>query len=345
MPSSKPALSPSIVHHRLMKATKPALAYDGGDVAAWQRKLRRKLRELTGLARMPKAKGAPKVRSLWKQDHQQGTIEKLLLNMEPGCDATAYLCLPKNAAAPYIPFICVQGHAPGAGWSIGRDPADDTKPIEIEGDRDYGITCMKLGIAALCIEQRGFGQRHETLISQAQSQGWCHDMTMHALMLGRAVIGERVYDIDRAIDYLAARRDMDMARLGVMGNSGGGTASMFAAAMLPRLRYAMPSCYFCTFADSIMAMYHCECNYVPGLLLYAEHAEIMGLFAPRPVVIVAGKDDPIFPCGATRREFRRLKSIYAAAGAEGNCTLVVGDGEHRFYADDAWPKMLRYLKK
>ena len=74
-------------------------------------------------------------------------------------------------------------------------------------------------------------------------------------------------------------------------------------------------------------------------------ADVMGLFAPRPVVIVAGTDDEIFPVAATRRQFRQLKAIYKAAGAADRCQLVVGPEGHRFYADLAWPKMLRQMKR
>jgi hypothetical protein len=94
-----------------------------------------------------------------------------------------------------------------------------------------------------------------------------------------------------------------------------------------------------------MSLYHCMCNYVPNLLLEAEHADIMGLFAPRPVVVVAGAVDPIFPIKATRSQFARLKRIYAAAGAPGNCRLVVGPEGHRFYADRGWRVMQRYLQR
>ncbi len=342
-------LAPSIVHQKLMKANRPVLGWPGDskadpqNVKVWQRKLRRKVTELTGFARMPKADGPPPVWSIWKREHELGSIEKLMMRTEDGCDTPAYLCLPKGVKAPYLPWVCVQGHAPGAGWSIGCDAADDTKPANIEGDRDYGIGCMRRGLAALCVEQRAFGQKHETRINDA-GQSWCHDASMHALMLGRTLLAERVYDISRGIDYLASRGDMRMSKLGVMGNSGGGTATMFAAALLgPKVRYAMPSCYFCSFEASVMSLYHCMCNYVPNLLLEAEHADIMGLFAPRPLVIVAGSEDPIFPIKATRGEFRRLKQIYAAAGAPDNCRLVVGDGGHRFYADPAWKTMLRLL--
>jgi len=168
---------------------------------------------------------------------------------------------------------------------------------------------------------------------------------MHALMLGRTMIGERVYDVDRGIDYLASRGDADMHRIGVMGNSGGGTISVFCAALLPRIAFAMPSCYFCTFADSIMSVYHCSDNYIPGLLKYAEMADVMGLFAPKPVVLVAGKEDDIFPITGTRRAFRDLRRIYVAHGAGDRCHLVVGAGGHRFYADEAWAVMLKEIEK
>jgi hypothetical protein len=72
---------------------------------------------------------------------------------------------------------------------------------------------------------------------------------------------------------------------------------------------------------------------------HAEMSDIMGLFAPKPVTIVAGKDDEIFPIEAVKQAFDHLKSIYAAAGAEENCRLVIGSEGHRFYADDAWPVM------
>lgn len=333
-------LSPSVYHRRLMDATPQALAWDGGDVRAWQRKLRAKLAELSGFDVMAAQPRVPlRARTLWRRKHPLGTIEKVAFTAEPGADVLAYVCLPKNVAPPYRFFICLQGHSTGAHFSIGIPREDDGASAKDDGDRDFGLGCLRRGLAALCIEQRSFGERREKVQKHVSTHG-CHDATMQALLLGRTLIGERAYDVDRGIDYLAQRGDADLARLGVMGNSGGGTISLFAAALLPRLRLAMPSCYFCTFRDSIMSIYHCADNYIPGLLPQAEMADVMGLFAPRPVVIVAGRKDPIFPIQATRRAFRRLQAIYAAAGAPKACRLVVGPEGHRFYADLAWKQML-----
>jgi dienelactone hydrolase len=334
--------SPSLNHRHLMESITPSLAYKGGDLKAWQRRLRRRVKSLIG---MPGGEREPlNVRSLWKRDHPLGSIEKIVFTSEPYSDVMAYVCLPESATPPYSFFVCVQGHSTGAHNSIAMDLDDNSAPHEVEGDRDFGLGCMQRGVAALCIEQRSFGERRELHQERVAPHG-CHDATMHALMLGRTLVGERVFDVDRGLDYLATRGDVDWSRVGVMGNSGGGTISLFSAAVLPRIRYAMPSCYFCTFRDSIMSIYHCADNYVPGLLRYAEMADVMGLFAPKPVVLVAGEHDDIFPVEATRRAFDELKVIYEAAGAAGRCHLVVGSEGHRFYASDAWPVMLEELKR
>ncbi len=329
-------LSPSEHHQWLMGQTIQAMAFKGGDVETWQRHLRCKVSELLGDALETRCE--LQVRSLWLREHPLGTIEKIVFTAEPYVDVSAYVCLPKDVPPPYNFFICLQGHSTGMHNSIAVQRDDNTQPHVVAGDDDFGLGCMRRGLAALCIEQRGFGERRELKQAESASLG-CYDPAMQALMLGRTLLGERVYDVDRGIDYLTTRDDVRMDTLGVMGNSGGGTASLFAAALLPRIALAMPSCYFCTFANSILSIHHCLCNYVPGLFKYAEMSDVMGLFAPKPLVLVAGREDSIFPIEGTLREFDKLKVIYRAAGASDRCHLVVGSGGHRFYADDAWPVM------
>ncbi len=342
---SSPKLSPSLVHQHLIKQTKQALAYDPSqDFASWQRKLRNKVRKLLGLNKMPKQRIPLKPRTLWTQDHELGTIEKVSFASEPGADVLAYVCLPKDVKPPYNFVICLQGHSTGMHNSIGVQLDDEFKPKVIEGDRDFTIHCMKRGFAALCIEQRAFGYRAEKHQKIKSENMTCHDAAMHALMLGRTLVGERVYDVDRGIDYLQSRGDCDMKNVGLLGNSGGGTVTTFAAATLPnRIAYAMPSCSTCTYAQSIMSIYHCMDNYIPDLLNWAESGDVLGLIAPRPMVVVAGREDEIFPLPGVRKAFKQIKAIYKAAGAEQNLKLVIGEGGHRFYADPAWKAMLKLI--
>ena len=290
-----------------LERTTPALRYTGGDVAAWQERLRPRLRELLG---MPEPSALPlRARTLWRRELELGTVEKVVFTAEPHADVVAYFCVPYDRPAPYPAVICLQGHGAGMHISIARERDDESAPIEVEGDRDFALGALRHGFAALCIEQRSFGVRREQVQSAVSPHG-CHDAAMQALMLGRTLVGERVFDVDRGIDYLAQRGDVDLSRLGVMGNSGGGTASVYAAAVLDRVRFAMPSCAFCTYADSIMNIYHCADNYVPGLLRWAEAANVVGLFAPKPLVVVAGREDSIFPLAGVRRAYDSLRTIF-----------------------------------
>jgi len=333
-------LSPSVLHRRLTAELRPRLRYAGGDVATWQAAARTKIIELLGLP--APVRTPPVARTHWRLEDPLGTIEMISFESEPGSDLVGYLCLPRGVAPPYPTVICLQGHSTGMHLSIGRDAEDERTPIEVAGDRDFALGALRRGFAALCIEQRSFGRRREQDQDQVSPHG-CHDAAMHALMLGRTLVGERVFDVDRGIDYLAGRDDIDLSRLGVLGNSGGGTVALYAAAVLDRVRFAMPSCAVCTFADSIMAIYHCADNYVPRMLTELEQADVLGCLAPKPLVVVAGREDPIFPLSGVRACYQDAAAIYAAAGAADACRLVIGDGGHRFYAEAGWAALLDLL--
>jgi cephalosporin-C deacetylase-like acetyl esterase len=86
---------------------------------------------------------------------------------------------------------------------------------------------------------------------------------MLALHLGGSAAGLRVREALRLVDYLAARPDADISRLGAMGLSGGGMHTLFSACVDERIQACVISGYFSTFRDSILAMEHCPCNFVP----------------------------------------------------------------------------------
>jgi dienelactone hydrolase len=337
---NSPNLRPDILHKNLCGQINQKHQFDKNDID-WSTKLKRKLKKLLGYHNLPKKKCDLNTRTLWSKEHKHGTIKKIIFTSEPNAEVNAYLCLPKNTKPPYTFMITLQGHSTGAHNSIAVEFDDEFKAKKIEGDRDFGIQCIKNGIAALCIEQRSFGER-----KQANGfTGMCHASSMHALMLGRTLIAERIYDVDRGIDYLKSRGDVNMNSIGVMGNSGGGTTTLFAAALLPRIALAVPSCYFCTFADSILSMHHCTCNFVPDLYSHAEMSDIMGLFAPKPVIIVNGVKDDIFPIEASKSEFKKLQKIYAHANAKKHCHHIIGKQGHRFYGKQTWPLILKEFQK
>ena len=137
----------------------------------------------------------------------------------------------------------------------------------------------------------------------------------------------------------------DTARIGITGNSGGGTATYYTACLDERIKLAVPSCAVCTYKHSIAAMRHCVCNFIPNIATYFDMGDLAGLIAPRKLVVVNGKDVPIFPEAGVQESYEVIKKMYAAAGVPDNCALVTGNGAHRFYADDAWPVLHKMMGK
>jgi hypothetical protein len=96
-------------------------------------------------------------------------------------------------------------------------------------------------------------------------------------------------------------------------------------------------CSLCAYQNSIGDKDHCPDNYIPGVLRYFELGDLAGAIAPRPMVVVAGRQDLIFPIEGVRAAHAIVERIYEAVGAAGQCRLVVGEGGHRFYAAPSWP--------
>jgi dienelactone hydrolase len=171
----------------------------------------------------------------------------------------------------------------------------------------------------------------------------CDPVAGGALLVGQTMIGWRVWDVMRTIDYIAARPELDARRVGCMGISGGGTITLFSAALDPRIKVAMVSGYLNTFRDSIGSISHCIDNYVPGILNWAEMYDIAGLIAPRPLFVESGERDNIFPVQAAIDSFKAVKEIYSVFGAAERVEQEVFPDEHAFWGRRGIPFVVRHL--
>jgi dienelactone hydrolase len=299
----------------------------------WQNEVRAKLLELLG-------ETPPLVplnlRPEYTRDHKEFREHRFVFTSEPNSDVPCHLLIPKRGTPPYPVVICLQGHTNGMHLSLGRPHNQAEK--KYLNRRNIGLQAMREGYAALVMEQRCFGERFDQRPAKVRLDvlNTCNHHSMAALLLGRTMIRERAWDVSRAIDTLEKFPEVDTTRVACWGNSGGGTITYFTACLDERIKVAMPSCYVCTFADSIGAIDHCPDNYVPGILKYFEMGDLACLIAPRPLIVVAGQKDPIFPIAAVKRTFALIREIYLAAGAKGNCKLVVGKGGHRIYPELSW---------
>ena len=327
--------SPDVAHDRQL-AQGGLLAFDEAkDFETQKRAIKAKLLECLGDMPATRVPLDPVIESV--AEHETFTETRVLLTVEEGIRMPALVCVPKSGKKPYPVAICLQGHSTGMHRTMGRC-LEGEKPDE--GDRDMAIQALAKGYAALVIDQRCMGERRTIKVwnQNDHNEPRCHTTSMAALIVGRTMIGERCWDISRLIDYAETLPELDTSRLICMGNSGGGTATYYAAAFDERITVAIPSCAVCTFKDSIAAMFHCECNFIPGIAKYMDMGDMAVAIAPRPLIVVHGLEDSIFPKAGVYEAYETIQKVYAAAGAPDRCALVSGPAGHRFYKDLAWAK-------
>jgi pimeloyl-ACP methyl ester carboxylesterase len=296
------------------------------------------LLEALGITRMESdlAGFIPRAECLSTEDQEGYTRQRWRIEVEPEVWLPFYLLRPGSKPPPLPLILTPHGHNPPHIYAgLYENEAERTSMLE--GERDIAVQAVREGYLVIAPTTRGFGDtRTEQDIAEGRLSS-CRIQLVHGLLLGRTPIGERVWDVSRLIDWAMTALEIDPARIAITGNSGGGTTSVFAAACDRRISAAAPGSYFCTFAGSIGSIYHCDCNYIPGILRLGELYEVAGLIAPRPFRAIAGEHDAIFPISEVKYAFEKLQEIYRVAGVPDQCSLYIGEGGHRYYKDGAWP--------
>jgi dienelactone hydrolase len=315
-----------------------------GQAEAWQKTLRVKLTELLG--GFPAARQALRPATIETRLFAGYRREKVVFDTRPGVSVLAYVLLPLKAKTPAPAMICIPGHGRGVDDIVGIDDQgrDRTDKAAAGYQHDFAIQVVEAGMAAVAIEPLAFGCRRDAVTAhKGLSSTACQPSAGGALLVGQTMIGWRVWDVMRTLDYIATRAELDATRVGCLGISGGGTATLFAAALEPRLRVAMVSGYLNTFRDSVGSLSHCIDNYVPGILNWAEMYDLAGLIAPRPLFVESGEKDNIFPIKASIESFGKVREIYSAFAATDVVEQEVFPDEHSFWGRKGIPFLARHL--
>lgn len=320
----------------MMRNVVPTMSYDGKDFFEWQKNARNKLTELLGLDRFEKVE--PKTEIEYKKKIKGATEIRFTFQSEEGYRVPCHLLLPNGVENPPV-MICLQGHTTGMHISLGRVKYDRDEMSIRDGDRDFCVRAVKEGYAAIALEQRNYGETSETPLPD------CELSMLIATLFGRTTIGSRVWDIQRLIDVLENEFAdvMNVKKICLMGNSGGGTATIYTAALEDRIVLAMPSCAVSTYKDSIGAMSHCCCNYIPHIAEYFDMNDLISMSYPKYYIQVNGKYDGIFPIEPAKDVFKKGKAAYKDMGKGDRCAHVIGGEGHRFYADLSWPIVHKFI--
>ncbi len=239
-----------------------------------------------------------------------GRIEMLRATSWPGVVATALLYLPADAADRPLPLVILCcGHGKGGKLS--------------DGYQRMARHITRRGAMVLCPDNLGQGER--------VAMG--HSDCVKPFACGTSVQGLIVMETLGWLRWALRQSRVDARRVAAIGNSGGGTLTVFLAALCPELAALSSSGYPSTFEFvARKEKKHCHCNILPGVVSQLEMWHLLGSFAPRPLFIFQGDGDPLFPPDLFHHTARKVRQVYRARDAEKAFEARVVTGGHSWDA-------------
>ena len=327
-------------------------AFRGGSpraAKAWQKKLSAKLHELLGLNTFEPT--PPRLRLRGREDQGAYWREDWTMHTEPDVIATFYVFVPKNIRPgeqrPAV--VCAHGHISAGRFAPAgrRDVAPVAKTIAVH-NYDYAVQLVKRGLITVAMDARGFGQRR---IQHRQDSGQllhgsCHELMLMGQGLGQTVTGMWVWDLLRLVDYLVTRPEVDSARIGCAGLSGGGLQTLYLAAVDSRIQAAVVSGYYYGVKDALIRQAdNCACNSIPNLWKFVDLGDVGGLIAPRGLFIETGDNDPLNGPSLKNvtTQVGYTRKVYRSLGCAGQLVHHIFPGEHRWCGEQSVPWLAQQL--
>jgi dienelactone hydrolase len=273
----------------------------------WERRkayLRQQILVSTGLSPMPaRTPLNPLVFGLIREKGY--TIEKVLIETLPGFYLAGNLYRPLGAGK-HPGILNPQGH-----WQYGR-----LEHQPLYSGPSLGVSLARQGYVVFAYDMVGYTdtvQIEHHFNSPARS------------LWSFGGLGLQLWDSIRSLDFLSSLPDVDAARLGVTGASGGGTQTFFLTAVDDRVQFSSP-------VNMVSAiMQGGDCENAPGVRLGTNSVEIAAMFAPKPMLLVSGTQD--WTRNVPKEEFPAIQRIYSLYGKADNVEVVQIDAPHNYNRD------------
>jgi len=304
-------------------------------IAEYQKRLREKFIEAIG--GLPERTALnPQITGVVRRDGYR--VEKVIFESQPKHYVTGALFVPDPSRfkPPYPGVLEPVGHSFTA--AKGRDIY-----------QSIGALLALNGMVALVFDPIDQGERSQMLSQWPSLSGTkAHiNLGIGSMLLGRNTARFEIWDGMRAIDYLQSRPEVDAARIGCAGLSGGGTQTSYLMALDERIKAAAPACYLTSFERLLATIgpQDAEQNIFGQLAFGMDHADYIIMRAPKPTLICAATGD-FFDISGTWDTYRRAKRLYSRMGFAERVDLIEHDGEHTYHvplreATTRW--MMRWL--
>jgi hypothetical protein len=212
-----------------------------------------------------------------------------------------------------------------AQHGIGSTPEHVFGLLDPEGVyHSYGRRLVEAGFAVLAPMNLFDSEPRERIVRMATLA----DTTLPGIELVR---------MQRLLDVLLQRSDIDGDRVGFWGLSLGGMAAQFWAPLEPRLRAVISAAWFNSRLNKMVIpdpRYSCfldtpeEHVFIRGWLTEFSDRDLLSLVCPRPLLIQAGKADGIAWWPQVIEEFEALRFHYHQLGLADRCALDLHEGGH-----------------
>lgn len=329
-------LSPQTMFERLALEHRPLHRFDGTTRAEFDRWKADVLpRVLACLGDWPgRVALEPELTAEWEHDGLRK--QRWIIDVGRHISASFQINIPGGLRSgekrPAI--LCCHGHGPfGKEPVMGNDSSPKLRDEIDDHGYNYGHVMAKAGFVTFAIDWIGFGERNDAgkpnYHNQAGGRDWCNLYYLHATMLGMTSLSINCSHGKAAIDFALEQPCVDGSRLGVMGLSGGGTMSLWMSLTDERIKATEIICYSDLWADfGYRQTNYCGMQVAPGLYKLVDLPDLQGLVAPRPLLVDIGVHDTCFLLDSSMACYRRVRSIYEAAGISDRLELDLSPTEH-----------------
>jgi pimeloyl-ACP methyl ester carboxylesterase len=285
---------------------------------------------LRGLLALP-AERTPLEPAVLSTTHGQGlVIEEFVFHSEPAVRIPGWFVKPEGKSGPLRTVLYVSEH--------GRDGAvhetGELYALARQGHAVCAIDLRGLGISTPHYPPAGplfYGYDDPDIKS---GYAWA------CLTLGKPVLGQRVWDFLRTLDYLETRPDVDRASLAVYGVGGGGLAALMGSTVDDRPRSVLLEGVPADFASVVESEYYSLQLpwFVFGLLRQLDVPVLVAALAPRPCWLfnATGPASEVLPELAVENRYQDAAGLYSALGSKDKLRILVQPDQERATALADW---------
>lgn len=296
--------------------------------------IRNSVKSILAIEKIPLKIDELKPEIIKTEERKNYSVLTMSLEICKGLKMLCYVLDPKGKAKSGIVAFC--GHGYGCRQIIRQAKNGKYRIFNFIDNyqKNFAEALAEDGQLVIVPEPIGFGEaKLKKDFKTPFYSSSCDTISHHSLLYGFSTASMRVYQVQRCIDILEQKYGID--KVGCMGISGGGLVALYSSCVDERISKTCVCGYINTFSTSVLNMWHCPDNYIPGLLEIGDMYDFASALAPKKLMMEFGTNDKLFPIEGSSFARDKIASVYAEAQCKENFFDVEFNGKHEVYLPSA----------